>query len=182
MIVGQTTTCWVAYRDGDESNEPLIVKDSWQYEERPEKGELLREATQKGVRNVARYYHHETVQIDGKDDDIFENVRRGLMQSCGRTLFRQKPFIEPELPSLESLRKIPAQSRNLSRKRMTSSAPTELRATKRPRSSFGSRDSRTLTHNGVRRRVITRDAGRNIIKATSLLAVINRLIGAIEGE
>ena len=105
MIVGRATTCWVAYRDGDKSKEPLIVKDSWQYEEQTEEGKLLQEATQKGVRNVARYYHHETVQIDGKDDDVFENVRRGLMKSCGRTLFRQKPFIEPELPSLEPLRK-----------------------------------------------------------------------------
>ena len=184
-IVGRATTCWVAYRDGDKSKEPLIVKDSWQYEERPEEGELLREATQKGVRNVARYYHHETVQIDGKDDDIFENVRRGLMKRCGRNLFRQKLFIEPELPSLESSRKdvaSPGQSRNLSRKRLRSSAPTALPATKKPRSSLGSRDSTTLTHNRIRRRVITRDAGRNIQNATSLLAVINGLIGAIKGE
>lgn len=184
-IVGRATTCWVAYRDGDKLKEPLIVKDSWQYEERPVEGELLKEATQKGVRNVARYYHHETVQIDGKDDDIFENVRKGLMKSCGRNLFRQKLFIEPELPSLESSRKGvagPVQSQNLSRKRLRSSTPTALPATKKPRSSFGSRDSRTLTHNRIHRRVITRDAGRNIQAATSLLAVINGLIGAIKGE
>lgn len=185
MIVDRATTCWVAYRDGDKSKEPLIVKDSWQYEERPEEGELLQEATRKGVRNVARYYHHETVQIDGKDDDVFENVRRGLMKSCGRTLFRQKPCIEPELPSLESLRKGvagPAETLIKSQKRSMSSAPTTLPATKRPRSSFGSRDSKTLTHNRIHRRVITRDAGRNIENATSLLAVINGLIGAIKGE
>ncbi|KAH6960068.1 hypothetical protein BKA56DRAFT_600408 [Ilyonectria sp. MPI-CAGE-AT-0026] len=42
---------------------PLIIKDSWQYPERDEEGELLCEATAKGVVNVARYYHHETVQI-----------------------------------------------------------------------------------------------------------------------
>lgn len=185
MIVGRATTYWVAYRDSDKSKEPLIVKDSWQYEERPEEGELLQEATQKGVRNVARYYHHETVQIDGKDDDVFENVRRGLMKSCGRTLLRQKLFIEPELPSLESLRKgmaDPAQTQNKSQKRSISSVSTTLPATKRPRSSFGPRDSRTLTYNRIRRRVITRDAGRNIENAILLLAVINGLIGAINGE
>lgn len=185
MIVGRATTCWVAYRDGDKSKEPLIVKDSWQYEKRPEEGEILQEATQKGVRNVARYYHHETVQIDGKDDDVFENVRRGFMKSGGRTLFTQKPFIELEMSSSQSLQKGvagPAQAENKSQKRSISSAPTTLPATKRPCSSFGSRDSKTLTHNRIRRRVITRDAGRSIENATSLLAVINGLIGAIKGE
>ena len=37
------------------------MQDSWEYEERPEEGLLLKEATQAGVKNVARYYHHETV-------------------------------------------------------------------------------------------------------------------------
>lgn len=184
VIVGRGTTCWIAYRDGDESKEPLIVKDSWQYEERPEEGELLQEATQKGVRNLARYYHHETVQIDGKNDDISENVRRGLMKSCGRTLFTQKPFNEPELLSSGPLGKgvaSPAQSRNVSRKRSTSSAQMALPLTKRPRSSLRSRDSGTPTNNRIRRRVITRNAGRTIQHATSLLAVINGMIGAIKG-
>ncbi|KAF1946031.1 hypothetical protein EJ02DRAFT_419106 [Clathrospora elynae] len=35
----------------------LVVKDSWQYPERKEEGELLRKATKKEVRNVARYFH-----------------------------------------------------------------------------------------------------------------------------
>lgn len=60
-VVGRATTCWKAYRDGDESQTPLVVKDSWQYPERDQEGELLREATEKKVENVARYYHHETV-------------------------------------------------------------------------------------------------------------------------
>lgn len=32
---------------------PLVIKDSWQYLEHEEEGELLREATDKGVVNVA---------------------------------------------------------------------------------------------------------------------------------
>ena len=28
--------------------------------------------------NVARYYHHETVRVGGKDDDIRSNIRVGL--------------------------------------------------------------------------------------------------------
>ena len=39
---------------------------------------MLREATEQGVVNVARYFHHETVQIDGQDDDIRSGVRKGL--------------------------------------------------------------------------------------------------------
>jgi hypothetical protein len=39
---------------------------------------LLREATNKGVINVARYYYHETVRVGGKDDDIRSNIREGL--------------------------------------------------------------------------------------------------------
>jgi len=57
-VAGRATTCWKAHREGDESKQILVIKDSWQYREREEEGELLREATVKGVVNVARYYHH----------------------------------------------------------------------------------------------------------------------------
>src|SRR5262249_42785222 len=71
-------TCWKAYRDGDESRAPLVIKDSWQFPERDEEGELLRDAADKGVVNVARYYHHETVQVDGVNDEVQANIRQGL--------------------------------------------------------------------------------------------------------
>jgi hypothetical protein len=51
-ISGRSTTCWKAHREGDPQT-PLVIKDSWQYTEREEEGELLREATEKGVVNVA---------------------------------------------------------------------------------------------------------------------------------
>jgi len=72
------SACWKAYREGDELQTPFVIKDSWQYPEREEEGELLREATEKGVVNVARYYHHETVRVGGEDDDVCKNVRKGL--------------------------------------------------------------------------------------------------------
>lgn len=77
-IAGRATTCWKAYREGDDLRTPLVVKHSWQYPKREEKGELLREATDRGVTNVARYYHHETVGVGGHDDDIRESVRKSL--------------------------------------------------------------------------------------------------------
>ncbi|KAI1505466.1 hypothetical protein F5X99DRAFT_415913 [Biscogniauxia marginata] len=56
----------------------LVIKDSWQYVEREEEGELLRDVTDKKVVNVARYYHHETVYVRGQVDDIQHNVRGGM--------------------------------------------------------------------------------------------------------
>jgi hypothetical protein len=77
-VVGRATTCWKAYRDGNKSGPPLVIKDSWQYLKLGEEGKLLREAAESGVVNVARYYHHETVRVGKEDDTVFGNVRQGL--------------------------------------------------------------------------------------------------------
>ncbi|KAK3175351.1 hypothetical protein OEA41_002598 [Lepraria neglecta] len=188
VVAGRATTCWRAYCDGDQSKEPLVVKDSWQYVERPEEGELIKEATDKGVRNIARYYHHETVQVEGENDDTVENVRRGLMGTCGRTRFKQRLLYEPEssASASESPGKAVAgrtQSPSLSRKRSSSSAQMAPPASiKRSCSSLGSRNAETPIHNRVHRRVITRDPGKAIEEASSLIAVLNGLIGAIKGQ
>ncbi|KAJ8114069.1 hypothetical protein ONZ43_g4995 [Nemania bipapillata] len=76
-IVGRATVCWKAYLEKDKSK-PFVIKDSWQFPERDEEGELLQQATRQGVINVARHYYHETVRIQAKDDDIWGNIRRGL--------------------------------------------------------------------------------------------------------
>jgi Fungal protein kinase len=52
-VAGRATTYWKAHCDGDESKAPLVIKDSWQYPEDEEEGELLREATEKEV-NIIR--------------------------------------------------------------------------------------------------------------------------------
>jgi hypothetical protein len=44
-----------------------------------------------------------------------------------------------------------------------------------------STDNRMPTHNRVYRRVITRDAGKAIEKASSLMAIANGVTGAING-
>ena len=61
-IAGRATTCWKTHHEEDPQT-PFVIKDSWQYLERDHEGELLCEVTSKGVVNVARYYHHEAVQI-----------------------------------------------------------------------------------------------------------------------
>ncbi|XTI84801.1 hypothetical protein V2W45_1465811 [Cenococcum geophilum] len=45
---------------------------------REEEGKLLRKVTEKEVVNIARYYYHKTVYIGGKEDNIYNNVRKGL--------------------------------------------------------------------------------------------------------
>ncbi|KAL8906150.1 MAG: hypothetical protein Q9207_002183 [Kuettlingeria erythrocarpa] len=190
VIAGRATACWRAYCDKNQSKEPLVVKMSWQYEERPEEGELIKEATDKGVKNIARYYHHETVQVDGKNDDTIENVRRGLMKICGRTRFTQSSLNEPDASASEPQGEIVAdpsrsqsQSPSLSRKRSSSTAQMAPPASsKRSRSSFESRNSGSSIYNRVHRLIITRDPGKPMYQASSPVALINGLVGAIKGH
>lgn len=188
VIVGRATACWKAYCDEDQSKKPLVVKESWQYEERSEEGELIKAATDKNVKNIARYYHHETVQVDGKNDDTIENVRRGLMKTCGRTKFIQESFNEPDVSISKPLKKIVAgrsqsqsqsQSHSFSRKRSSSIA--QMAPPANSKKNCSRRNSGSPTHNRVHRLIITRDPGKPIYKASSPVALITGLIGAIKG-
>ncbi|KAL6819802.1 hypothetical protein V8C40DRAFT_281140 [Trichoderma camerunense] len=58
---------------GQDSRPERLVID-----ERDDEGEILREVTQEGMINVARYYYHETIRIRDADDDIRNSVRTGL--------------------------------------------------------------------------------------------------------
>ena len=188
VIAGRATTCWRAYFDKDPSKESLVVKDSWQYEDRPEEGELIKEATDKGARNIARYYHHETVRVDGKDDNTIENIRRGSMKIFFRTRFRQRPLNKSDVSvsASESPGKaIVSQSKNpsLSQKRSSNAAETAPPpSSKRSCSSLESFNPGSPIHNRVHRRVITRDCGKTLYEASSSVAIITGLIGAIKGE
>lgn len=62
-LVGRGTACWKAHSENCPS-QPLVVKDSWHWVENQEEGELLKLALDSGVDNVARYYHHETVEVE----------------------------------------------------------------------------------------------------------------------
>jgi Fungal protein kinase len=50
----------------------------WQYPQRKEEGKLLYKVIKKKVVNMARYYHYKIVYIGGKEDDICNNIRKGL--------------------------------------------------------------------------------------------------------
>ena len=88
-------TCWKAYRYGDDSKKPLVIKDSWQDVTRPEEGELIRKATVAGAVNISQYYHHETVWFAGKEDCIRSNIRSGMSAKGSSNPFAQ---LEPSSP------------------------------------------------------------------------------------
>ncbi|KAJ4333150.1 hypothetical protein N0V95_009496 [Ascochyta clinopodiicola] len=79
-VAGRATTCWRVHRE-DKPNTPLVVKDSWQYPEREEEGELLREATERDVVNVARYFHHETRSVLVVKTTISAQIKRTCSSS-----------------------------------------------------------------------------------------------------
>ncbi|KAH9861098.1 hypothetical protein IAQ61_010834 [Plenodomus lingam] len=177
-IAGRATTCWKAYREGDNSRTPLVIKDSWQYPEREEEGELLRNAAEKGVINVARYYHHETVCVGGQNDDILMNVRRGLDITKAKN-YRPESSMPP--PSMAG-RRIPRTGRSSSagRKRSSSCTDALLPPSKRTCSSSPVKGGRG-TANRVRRRTIVSDYGLPIYSASSPSKLLAALEACIEG-
>jgi hypothetical protein len=133
-VAGRATTCWRAYREGDESRAPLVIKDSWQYPEREEEGELLREAAEKDVVNVARYYYHETVRVGNQDDSIRRNVRQGL-DVTKATNYKAGSTMRPPSTVVRPLSRKGRSSSTAGRKRSSSCTNASLPPSKRTCSS-----------------------------------------------
>ncbi|TAQ84941.1 hypothetical protein B7494_g6736 [Chlorociboria aeruginascens] len=179
-VAGRGTTCWRAHREGDPRT-PLVIKDSWQYPERDEEGKLLCEATGKGVVNVARYYHHETVCVRGKDDDIRSNVRRGL-DITKATNYRRGISM---LPSSTSAVGAPPEGRSnstIKRKQSSNFTDASLPARKRICSTSPTKAGSNALPNRVHRRIIVRDYGKPIYAASSRAALLEAVEGCIEGH
>ncbi|KAG6099797.1 hypothetical protein E4U30_005993 [Claviceps sp. LM220 group G6] len=164
-IAGRATTCWLAHPEGHPET-PLVIKDSWQRPERDEEGEILSEVTSRRVVNVARYYHHETVQIRGVDDDIQNCIRRGLDITSASNFGPSRPQHSVRAASPET------------RKSRTSGSRSRSRSTKPPS------PARTAIklQNRVHRRIIVRDYGKAIYKASSRKALLAGLEGCIKGH
>ncbi|OJD13569.1 hypothetical protein AJ78_05985 [Emergomyces pasteurianus Ep9510] len=176
-VAGRATTCWKAHRDGDESKTPLVIKDSWQYPERGEEGELLREARQKDVVNVARYYHHETVRVGDGEDDIHTGVRKGL-DITKASNYRSNQ----SRPSLSrSVSRTARKDGTSSRKRSSTSIEAPLPPSKRQSVSPIKRNINEEIPNRVHRRVIVEDYGKPISKSRYRVALLQALEGCIEG-
>ena len=176
-VAGRATTCWKAYKEED-PNTPLVVKDSWQYPEREEEGELLREATEKGVMNVARYFHHETVSVGSRDDDIRANVRKGLDITKATNYKPEKVMPPPSTTGQRASRRDRSSSNTGSRKRSSSCTALPLPPSKRTCSSSPIKHA---VANRVHRRVVVRDYGKPIYKASSIVSLLAQLEGCING-
>jgi hypothetical protein len=154
---------------------PLVIKDSWQYPEREEEGELLCEATEKGVVNVARYYHHETVYVGGEVDCVSKIVRKGL------DITKKESASASSSGPYGSTRNARGGS-TTGRKRSSSSIHAPLPDSKRPCSSSTTKDrGNPAEWDRVHRRVIVRDYGKAIYKASTRAAMLAALEGCIEG-
>lgn len=179
-VAGRATTCWKAHRETDESRTPLVVKDSWQYPERTEEGELLREAMACRVKNVARYYHHETVRIEGKDDEILA-IRKGLSVPI---LKDEKGGFKATVRRSSSRRGRKSQGSTAGRKRSSDCVDTALPPppSKRTQSSSPSKPAgSSIPLNRVHRRVVIRDYGKPIYDSSSKAVLLAGLAGCIEG-
>ncbi|KAI1475699.1 hypothetical protein F4774DRAFT_421343 [Daldinia eschscholtzii] len=155
---------------------PLVIKDSWQYTGRDEEGELLREATNQNIVNMARYYYHYTLQINGADDDIQNNVRKGL------DIIVQNHYPQRSTTPRSAISTASSQgSHNITsnRKRRASQINASLPANKR---SCSESLTRTDMPNRVHRRLIIRDYGKPIYKASSHAALLKALEGCIAGH
>ncbi|KAK4131339.1 hypothetical protein BT67DRAFT_458094 [Trichocladium antarcticum] len=179
-IAGRATTCWKAHREGYPQL-PLVIKDSWQYAERDEEGELLREVTGKGVVNMARYYHHETVQVHGTDDDIRSNVRGGL-DVTRATNYRPERSMPPPGTAMSGA-SWKGRGRSIAgKKRSSSQTGAAMPPSKRSCSASPTKASSSAMPNQVHRRVILRDYGKPIYEASSRTALLSALEGCIKGH
>ncbi|MCJ1285804.1 hypothetical protein MMC26_005145 [Xylographa opegraphella] len=169
----------------------FVIKDSWQYPECDQKGELLREATEKEVKNMARYYHHETVQVGGIGDDVQTNVRGGLDISKAVNFLSQSqkaesstlpPTTPVELGSTERDRSFKVASSIKRSKRTSSSINLPIPPRKRTISISPTKKTiRPAFLNRVHRRVIVSDYGKPIYRASSRAAMLGALEGCIKG-
>jgi hypothetical protein len=187
-VAGRATTCWKG-SVADAPDQALVIKDSWGYEERPEEGLLLKQATDAGVENVARYYYHETVRIGGTVDDVLDNVRKGLSDTGGRNPLQQRtaPF-ESITSSTTSLTSRPGRGRSRSstrttgRKRSLSSIDASMPPPKRSCSDSPVKQDMQRRRNRVHRRVFMQDVGKTVYEARSPRGILTGLLGGIKGE
>lgn len=178
-IVGRATTCWKARREGAESETPLVIKDSWQYPEREDEGVLLREATDKQVVNVSRYYYHGTVQIQSTDDDTQGAIRKGLDLRRGKR-FRQNSNISTLNFTAESANSDQSTS-SAGRKRTSSHLSPPGLPSKRICLSSQASSEDGSNENRVHRRVVVCDYGVPIYKAKSCVSMLSAVAQCIKG-
>jgi hypothetical protein len=189
-VAGRATTCWRAYRSGDKVKSYFVVKESWEDEERPEEGLLLKKLTEAGVENVAEYYYHETLYNGGAIDDICNNVRKGLKGEGGKYPFQREQLnFNTHAASSNSdavvaerlMNRGRGRTKSTSQKRSSSSRQASNPPSKRTCSDSPIKDRMRQRKNRVHRRLIMCRVGKSIYDASSAAAMITGILGAIKG-
>ena len=70
----------------------------WQYLQYKKEGKLLYKVIEKEVVNIARYYYHKTVYIGGKENNICNNIHKGL-NIIKAINYKLKDLIMPPRPA-----------------------------------------------------------------------------------
>ncbi|KAJ5848608.1 hypothetical protein N7455_012565 [Penicillium solitum] len=157
----------------------------WKAHQRDEEGELLQEATERGVVNVARYYHHSTVYIRDEIDDVQDNVRGGLDIKTASNYRPEHLGERLALSSGTSMASAPYKGQSSGRsgvKRSASQTGASLPPNKRLYSASPTKASSSPLPNRIHRRVVLRDYGKPIYKASSLPALLAALKGCVTGH
>lgn len=76
-IASRGTSCWGATLRTDPTVR-YVLKDSWRSVQHGSEGEMLAKARDRCVVGIVEYIAHEDVIIDGKPDNLFDNVMKGL--------------------------------------------------------------------------------------------------------
>lgn len=140
----------------------------------------MHKAVEKGVVNVARYYHHETVRVAGEDDGVCKNVCKGLDITKATNYNVRRSIISLNTSGLYSSTRKGRSTSVVGRKR--SSTNTPLLPSKRSCSSSLTKDrGNSAEWDQVHRRVILSDYGKPIYKTSSLVSMLSALEGCIDG-
>lgn len=132
--------------------------------------------------NVARYYHHETVRVHGADDDVRSNVRKGLDITKATDYQPGRPMLPSSAIASSVSRKGRSGSSAGTKRPSSETDAALLPPSKRPCSTSPTKASIEGLPNRIHRRVILRDYGKPIYKASSRLALLAALEGCIEGH
>lgn len=186
-----------AVEEGDDKR-TFVIKDAWHFPERTQEGLMLKEASSKGVENLAEYYHHETVKVGGVLDDIRGNVRKGLdttaaVVSLPADSEQSSPTASVQVSSsnhpILGQRGTPAggsragQSSNARNRRKRPISPVESLLPRKKRSSQSTQTSRNgEPENRVHQRLVTQSYGKPIYQASCLGALLTGLEGCINGH
>ena len=134
------------------------------------------------VINVARYYHHETVHVNGKEDNICGNVRRGLDITMATNYSQGRSMPPPSTTGGQRARRRRRSTGVAGRKRSSSSTGAPPPPSKRSCLALSVKaGTSAAVPNRVRRRVIVSDYGRAIYKSSTPAALLAALEGCVDG-